>query len=171
MNSYVCEFCWKVSFNTKWEMFGHRGRCSKRKELFEAKAFDIEFANDIVNENINVEEFNFYDSVDKEYSIESEEKIVDKSIPNLNDNEINTSAFIEAYENATNAYIARQKDFFSVEELQNLSAGFTKNLNGLRNKADIRIYLEICEFVSNCCLLYTSPSPRDRTRSRMPSSA
>ena len=25
--------------------------------------------------------------------------------------------------------------------------------------------------VSVCCLLYTSPSPRDRTRSRMPSSA
>ena len=24
---------------------------------------------------------------------------------------------------------------------------------------------------SKCCLLYTSPSPRDRTRSRMPSSA
>ena len=23
----------------------------------------------------------------------------------------------------------------------------------------------------DCCLLYTSPSPRDRTRSRMPSSA
>ena len=26
-------------------------------------------------------------------------------------------------------------------------------------------------WVSNSCLLYTSPSPRDRTRSRMPSSA
>ena len=26
-------------------------------------------------------------------------------------------------------------------------------------------------FLSNICLLYTSPSPRDRTRSRMPSSA
>ena len=25
--------------------------------------------------------------------------------------------------------------------------------------------------INNCCLLYTSPSPRDRTRSRMPSSA
>ena len=25
--------------------------------------------------------------------------------------------------------------------------------------------------LANCCLLYTSPSPRDRTRSRMPSSA
>ena len=31
----------------------------------------------------------------------------------------------------------------------------------------------ICEFLDeiNGCLLYTSPSPRDRTRSRMPSSA
>src|SRR5664280_3116544 len=27
------------------------------------------------------------------------------------------------------------------------------------------------EFLSRICLLYTSPSPRDRTRSRMPSSA
>src|SRR5664280_2834075 len=26
-------------------------------------------------------------------------------------------------------------------------------------------------YLSNSCLLYTSPSPRDRTRSRMPSSA
>ena len=25
--------------------------------------------------------------------------------------------------------------------------------------------------INTCCLLYTSPSPRDRTRSRMPSSA
>ena len=30
-------------------------------------------------------------------------------------------------------------------------------------------YKELTEF--NACLLYTSPSPRDRTRSRMPSSA
>ena len=29
----------------------------------------------------------------------------------------------------------------------------------------------IVENDSNSCLLYTSPSPRDRTRSRMPSSA
>ena len=27
------------------------------------------------------------------------------------------------------------------------------------------------EWSNNLCLLYTSPSPRDRTRSRMPSSA
>ena len=29
----------------------------------------------------------------------------------------------------------------------------------------------LTESVHNTCLLYTSPSPRDRTRSRMPSSA
>ena len=33
---------------------------------------------------------------------------------------------------------------------------------------DIR---EIENHIPNTCLLYTSPSPRDRTRSRMPSSA
>ena len=31
--------------------------------------------------------------------------------------------------------------------------------------------LEQVRILSMCCLLYTSPSPRDRTRSRMPSSA
>ena len=32
-------------------------------------------------------------------------------------------------------------------------------------------YGPIQKFLSKLCLLYTSPSPRDRTRSRMPSSA
>ena len=31
--------------------------------------------------------------------------------------------------------------------------------------------VELKEAIRNTCLLYTSPSPRDRTRSRMPSSA
>ena len=30
---------------------------------------------------------------------------------------------------------------------------------------------EVFDLIYNTCLLYTSPSPRDRTRSRMPSSA
>ena len=35
-----------------------------------------------------------------------------------------------------------------------------------------QLYSEFCDFFpNNACLLYTSPSPRDRTRSRMPSSA
>ena len=38
-----------------------------------------------------------------------------------------------------------------------------------RMKFDVRYYLVAILFI--LCLLYTSPSPRDRTRSRMPSSA
>ena len=34
-----------------------------------------------------------------------------------------------------------------------------------------RVHLKNINVPQNICLLYTSPSPRDRTRSRMPSSA
>ena len=40
--------------------------------------------------------------------------------------------------------------------------------NGLGSRRDAGIFLTAEAF---SCLLYTSPSPRDRTRSRMPSSA
>ena len=35
----------------------------------------------------------------------------------------------------------------------------------------VRVFLRDNDEKSESCLLYTSPSPRDRTRSRMPSSA
>ena len=44
----------------------------------------------------------------------------------------------------------------------------TKSLDGFNQMLDIN---EIVIDEGNDCLLYTSPSPRDRTRSRMPSSA
>ena len=37
--------------------------------------------------------------------------------------------------------------------------------------ADIKMFSESDAYQARSCLLYTSPSPRDRTRSRMPSSA
>ena len=37
--------------------------------------------------------------------------------------------------------------------------------------ARLNVELETEGMTLNICLLYTSPSPRDRTRSRMPSSA
>ena len=44
--------------------------------------------------------------------------------------------------------------------------------DGAKYFSDIKTMLPECDFVSiHTCLLYTSPSPRDRTRSRMPSSA
>ena len=43
----------------------------------------------------------------------------------------------------------------------------------LKNYTDVKDFeeVELCEITSKCCLLYTSPSPRDVEESRMPSSA
>ena len=57
-------------------------------------------------------------------------------------------------------------------DLQNISVTFG-NFYAAKN---VSVKIQEGEFFSflgpsGCCLLYTSPSPRDRTRSRMPSSA
>ena len=49
---------------------------------------------------------------------------------------------------------------------------YEKILSKLKLNKNIQFYKSIDQLdKSNSCLLYTSPSPRDRTRSRMPSSA
>ena len=46
-----------------------------------------------------------------------------------------------------------------------------RNLRSLFNRDRTEVAVALPRFLVNTCLLYTSPSPRDRTRSRMPSSA
>ena len=45
------------------------------------------------------------------------------------------------------------------------------NLIGIPVPPGFTITTDVCTEYNTFCLLYTSPSPRDRTRSRMPSSA
>ena len=47
----------------------------------------------------------------------------------------------------------------------------TQNHDGVTLTPAIVRFLASAEDLESGCLLYTSPSPRDRTRSRMPSSA
>ena len=54
-------------------------------------------------------------------------------------------------------------------ELRTIVAMLQQEILGL-DKVIGRIYAHM-DRLTKCCLLYTSPSPRDRTRSRMPSSA
>ena len=52
--------------------------------------------------------------------------------------------------------------------------GVEKGMQITKTQAEEMLVEELAEYethVLNACLLYTSPSPRDRTRSRMPSSA
>ena len=53
-----------------------------------------------------------------------------------------------------------------------LTGGGLGLANELKQEHGKRIFLDMKLFdIGATCLLYTSPSPRDRTRSRMPSSA
>ena len=57
--------------------------------------------------------------------------------------------------------------------LVELAALNREELGALHARADEQagVLAQLATAVSQLCLLYTSPSPRDRTRSRMPSSA
>ena len=56
--------------------------------------------------------------------------------------------------------------FLLIEALEHYSSDFTKKLMIKVDKAG-----PVVGAVVGCCLLYTSPSPRDLSTSRMPSSA
>ena len=58
-------------------------------------------------------------------------------------------------------------ELYSQKKLIDISAGCDGILSALTDKLDA----ETINQLPDSCLLYTSPSPRDRTRSRMPSSA
>ena len=68
-----------------------------------------------------------------------------------------------------NAYANEQYDLEKAREVERLEE-FEANLVKLQEHgAENR--MQALRWVIEACLLYTSPSPRDRTRSRMPSSA
>ena len=66
-------------------------------------------------------------------------------------------------------------DLKSPETAINMARGFRKTINNLSIFPQSHEFDEDEELeklgIRKTCLLYTSPSPRDRTRSRMPSSA
>ena len=72
--------------------------------------------------------------------------------------------------------MSKKEEFFKERFKQALDSTYKviseefNNLNKKENPKDIEEY-KISNLYSRDCLLYTSPSPRDRTRSRMPSSA
>ena len=55
------------------------------------------------------------------------------------------------------------------KEVEQIARGVMKDVG--YTSADVGIGCDSCEVIVRICLLYTSPSPRDRQKSRMPSSA
>ena len=66
---------------------------------------------------------------------------------------------------------AQPQDNFLSQALQEGAAEIIDELTALRGDAFDKRYAENELAYHKSCLLYTSPSPRDRTRTRMPSSA
>ena len=77
-------------------------------------------------------------------------------------------------------WASKSKDIFiscGVEDLFNIEKLRLYKTEGVNELNDSELFDPLTEEhikkenLNNFCLLYTSPSPRDRTRSRMPSSA
>ena len=58
---------------------------------------------------------------------------------------------------------------FKADEIASVIQKEIEDFKGQIQTAEVGRVLEVGDGIA--CLLYTSPSPRDRTRSRMPSSA
>ena len=94
--------------------------------------------------------------------------------------------YLESFVAGANAYAALHPEEVILDDLFPLTghdliignllgsvevSGATKDLQKILNGKIIKELKSNFPKGSNACLLYTSPSPRDRTRSRMPSSA
>ena len=111
-----------------------------------------------------------------EEGLESFFKITEKAIVGLNG-----SGFIfrGLKNNINNLKSIADVDIVLVEEAENVTkVSWEKLLPSIRPISGRAIVIvifnpanELDDTYQRCCLLYTSPSPRDRTRSRMPSSA
>ena len=66
----------------------------------------------------------------------------------------------------TKSYLDKNKD-----TLVKFTKAIYKGQKWIENNSDIKVAEKIKTFFPGTCLLYTSPSPRDRQKSRMPSSA
>ena len=69
--------------------------------------------------------------------------------------------------------MSRSKVNTKKDKLEDFKTAISSTIRSLSNSNKIEVAFGSQESKSNSnfCLLYTSPSPRDRTRSRMPSSA
>ena len=81
----------------------------------------------------------------------------------------NRSKLSEDKENGA-TYHDNIKSLFSVSDVLSICCPATKETENMINRETVE-YFPKGAVITNVCLLYTSPSPRDHTRSRMPSSA
>ena len=79
-----------------------------------------------------------------------------------------------SYDASESTLEARIDRLESLDEIRQLAAKYSLSLDMRDLDAHVNLFapdIRVSRDKIGSCLLYTSPSPRDRTRSRMPSSA
>jgi len=135
MNNIICKFCYKKNFENQYQLGGHLRHCIERKESLRQTCFNLNTGNDLANYN-----YDYLPEFEEDRPIDLYDFASDAIKENI----------ITAYGKVTNVYLERQKEILNTEEIAILTAGFTKTISDIRSKANIRIYMEICEFVSKC---------------------
>ena len=154
---YLC-LCWSTA--STYFIKVERGECKELfesfKDIFESDIKKIVFNHKAISKilhNYDIKINNFFDIKIGSYLISPGARNDFKAILSLNSNiDINDDEL-----NLENVYYYEELFLKINQELKD------KNLLTLQN--------EIENPLSSVCLLYTSPSPRDKTVSRMPSSA
>ena len=126
---------------------------------------------DIIRKFNSGKKINFNQTSENKIQLESE-----KSIFNLNC--LSASEFPVTEENFTsNGFMMKSKELLKLLNKCKFSISNDETrhyLSGIymhQTKLEDKIYLTAAATDSHSCLLYTSPSPRDKRQSRMPSSA
>ena len=151
----VCDTCKRAgqkAFERKWYLANREAVCKKAREFY------------ALNKEMLKEK-------SRKYKLENKDKVdaANQKYRNENRDKINASKR-EYYANNINARIAKRiaNRIHAAVLKQYIKSSMSEYLGC--DSQYFREYLESL-WLPNICLLYTSPSPRDRTRSRMPSSA
>ena len=121
---------------------------------------EITIATEVINKLANLDSSAWFETITLEEPSKAELKVSDTNVT------IDRKAFVCCYEPSSNR---------TFRGIVNIDAKKLESWNHVPG-AQARIVTEEFSFGqelvrADTCLLYTSPSPRDRTRSRMPSSA
>ena len=98
---------------------------------------------------------------------------VDHKNAHCRSNEMYKGIYLDKSKGVFNGKIMVRKDSQKIDAFQSNNNLLLSENSTIDSKPQLEIYADDVKCSHGCtiCLLYTSPSPRDRTRSRMPSSA
>ena len=121
----LCPFCNNPAIDNVYKLGGHKRFCQKNRASHIQNEM-ISLASTFVNDNFE--------------SVGDDDHVQDLLQPD----------FLNDFTSAVDRYLGKQQKYLQKEAYDFLQAGFNVMLNAARSEGNIRIYLEIAEFISVC---------------------